>query len=178
MEEMPSCGILSSRDSCSLWFRGCWRSVSIRHSTWVCCVYDPFSDKLIKAWAGHTMNLYKAAVLAIDLFLLEYVFPTTLLSESDIWYLLAGLRWRQYGSWDRHVHTVTLQKRRAALSFPRSSGCEGSRQTMSAIYCKRPYEAGRRSSRYNKLCNCYPAGRWHVLKGLIFVDLVPGKMRY
>lgn len=33
------------------------------------------------------MNLYKAAILTINLFLLEYVFPSARLSNSDIWYL-------------------------------------------------------------------------------------------
>lgn len=39
------------------------------------------------------MNLYKAGILTINLFLSEYVFPSAKLSNSDIWYInqLTGL---------------------------------------------------------------------------------------
>ena len=56
------------------------------------------------------MNLYRAAILTMDMFLLEYIFPNAKLSESDIWYINQLIDWVNFQSSarDSHVCAVTL----------------------------------------------------------------------
>jgi hypothetical protein len=56
------------------------------------------------------MNLYRAGILTIDLFLLDYIFPAAKLSESDISYLNQLIDWVNFQSRarDSHVYAVTL----------------------------------------------------------------------
>jgi len=40
---------------------------------------------------GHSMNLCRAGILTIDLFLMDYVFPSAILSDTDIWYAFVNI---------------------------------------------------------------------------------------
>jgi hypothetical protein len=46
---------------------------------------SPTGVSLKTAFLGHTLNIYRAAILNIDLFLLECIFVGATISESQVW---------------------------------------------------------------------------------------------